>query len=206
MGCAAFGIGAITLLMFACVVVQDSADRKAHLVADASPTGVGPATPSFGMPVWAGGEAVIRKAPKRGASQVRAPGRGELLTVAVPASGDAPWYAVLGSSAADTVGYVRAAAVRHQRPQPLDVESWTWYKDPEFGGDGAVIWSAMVRNNTGVYVENAQVEFTSYDASGQIVDTDFGYATGLSPGGTASVKGYATYFGRERRAEIRVVR
>jgi hypothetical protein len=87
---------------------------------------------------------------------------------------------------------------------PLSIESWTWYSDPGFAGRGAVIWTAVIRNNTTEYVRSVPVEVTTFDAAGNVMDTDFSYATGLAPGGTASAKGYATYFGSEKKASIRI--
>ena len=65
---------------------------------------------------------------------------------------------------------------------------------------GAVIYTVEVKNKTSEYTQNVRVQFTSYDAAGNIIDTDWTYVTVLSPGGTASGKGYATYFGREKEA------
>jgi len=71
--------------------------------------------------------------------------------------------------------------------------------------DGAVIYTVEVKNKTSEYIRNVRVQFTSYDAAGNIIDTDWTYVSGLSPGGPASGKGYATYFGREKEAGMRIM-
>ena len=68
-----------------------------------------------------------------------------------------------------------------------------------------MIYTVEVKNNTSDYIRNVRVQFTSYDAAGKIIDTDWTYVTGLSPGGTASGKEYATYFGREKEAGMRIM-
>lgn len=89
-------------------------------------------------------------------------------------------------------------------PSPIAIDTWSWYRDSDFAGTGAVIWTAVVKNRSSDYVESVRVEFTSFDAAGRVVDTDWGIATGLAPGGTASAKGYATYFGTEKTASLRI--
>ena len=69
-----------------------------------------------------------------------------------------------------------------------------------------MIYTVEVKNKTSEYIRNVRVQFTSsYDAARQIIDTDWTYVTGLSPGGTASGKGYATYFRREKEAGMRIM-
>lgn len=87
---------------------------------------------------------------------------------------------------------------------PIEVASWNWRSDRDFGTSGAVIWNVELRNNTNRYIKQVRVEFTSYDAQGNLITTDFGYVQGLAPGSTSATKGYATYFGREDRARIQV--
>jgi len=86
-----------------------------------------------------------------------------------------------------------------------EIVSWNWRKDPGFGTNGAVIWNVQVRNNTDRYIEHLKVEFTSFDSQGRIVTSDYSFVDGLSPGGTGSDKSYATYFGTEKKASIRIV-
>ncbi len=49
-----------------------------------------------------------------------------------------------------------------------------------------------------------EVEFSTYDVTGKIMDTDNVWVTGLSPGSTGSAKSYATYFGKEKDARIKL--
>lgn len=90
--------------------------------------------------------------------------------------------------------------------ESFTIEDFNWHKAPGFGGNGAVIWQAVIKNHTDSYKRSVEVEFTTYDTSGKIIDVDRGFASGLSPGGTAAVKGYATYFGPEHDGRIRIVR
>ncbi len=100
------------------------------------------------------------------------------------------------------IGYV-AASVLHDRPLPaVEIVSWDWYIERKWQ---LVTWVAQVRNNTRRYIEIVQLEFTTFDARGNILDTDVGFAQSIPPGGTASVKGLATYRGGEHKARLRVV-
>lgn len=93
----------------------------------------------------------------------------------------------------------------HERPlPPLEITSFNWYTDSDFGSKGSVVWHAEVRNNTPSYIESSRVQFSTYDKSGALITTDFGYVTGLAPGSTAATKGYATYFGTEDKARIQL--
>ena len=113
-------------------------------------------------------------------------------------------YAAQQARKRRTDSIAAVAAQRLANMPAFEITTWSWRKDPDFTSDGATIWTGVVRNNTSRYVERVRVEFMSFDAADRIVDTDFGYATGLSPGGTASVKGYATYFGTEQRASLTI--
>ena len=102
------------------------------------------------------------------------------------------------------LGYASASVLRDGPLPPFEIVSWNWSTDPGFGIDGAVIWNVEVRNNTVTYVRQMRVDFATYDANDQLIDSDFTYVSGLSPGGTASAKSYATYYGREKTARIRI--
>lgn len=103
-------------------------------------------------------------------------------------------------------GFVYSKLLKDYPLPDFEIVSWNWYTDPSFGIEGSVIWNVEVRNNTSRYVEYLEVEFTTYDGSGNIMDSDFTYVKGLSPGGTSSAKAYATYFGKEKKAGIKIVR
>lgn len=75
------------------------------------------------------------------------------------------------------------------------IASSNWRVDPEFAGDGAVVWTVEVRNTTGVQLEAVQVEFSTYDAAGRILAADFAFLDPIPPGETRSAEGFANYHG-----------
>lgn len=93
-------------------------------------------------------------------------------------------------------------------PTAADVEivSWNWRTDPNFGTEGAVIWTAEVENQASTPIESVRLELTTYDASGSVLASEFTYVSGLPPGGRKSTKSYATYYGTEDRARLQVAR
>ena len=102
------------------------------------------------------------------------------------------------------IGYV-AASVLHDRPLPdVEIVSWNWHIE-RLPGWTTVTWVAQLRNNTRRHIEIVQLEFTTFDRNGNILDTDVGFAQSIPPGGTASAKGLATYHGGEYKASLRVV-
>lgn len=145
----------------------------------------------------------IRARPTTDSRVVSQAARGASVFIGQVRNGWAPVFRWRSST--DTTGFIYAQLLRNTPLPELEIESWNWRKDAGFGTDGAVIWTAVIRNNTTEYIRNARVEFTSLDANGRVMDTDFSYASGLAPGGTASAKGYATYFGGEERGRIRIV-
>lgn len=102
-------------------------------------------------------------------------------------------------------GYVYEPLLKNIPLPPLEIADWNWYSDSSFGADGAVIWNVEVRNNTSKYIEYVKVEFSTYDANDKLITSDFAYVKGLTPGGTATTKSYATFFGREKTGRIRIV-
>lgn len=103
-------------------------------------------------------------------------------------------------------GHVYAPLLKMTPLPALEISSWNWRRDPNFGTKGAVIWNVEVRNNTNGYIERVRVEFSTYDKDENLITSDFTYVRGLSPGGTASSKAYATYFGREQTGRVRITR
>jgi hypothetical protein len=129
--------------------------------------------------------------------------RGELLLAASPDTGG--WVALLGHSPGDTIGFVPAEELRVDPLPPVEVESWSWRKDASGGDRGALVWTAVVRNNTMRYVPVARLALTSYDASGHVLDTSSAYVRGLRPGGTLSVRSHAPYVGVVKKVRLEVV-
>lgn len=126
-------------------------------------------------------------------------GRGDSIRIA---SGDGDWREIV--SGPHEGAYIYSPLLEEDALPALEVTSWNWHADPDFGVDGSVVWNAEVQNNTGNYIEQVRLEFSSYDAEGNIVTQDTSYASGLSPGGTASTKGYATYYGQEDKGRLRI--
>ncbi len=109
------------------------------------------------------------------------------------------WYATFDDND-NLLGYVHKSLIKDEPLPNLEIVDWNWYTS-----SGYVIYNVQVRNNTASYIKMVKVEFTSYDKSGNLIDTDFTFVTGLQPGGTASSKGYATKFGNEHKANIKIV-
>lgn len=86
----------------------------------------------------------------------------------------------------------------------VEITSSAHYIDPDFGFDGAVIWVVEVRNNTNQLVESARIEFTSHDASGTILTSDFTFIGPIPAGETRASQSYATYLGTEATVGIKV--
>ena len=100
-------------------------------------------------------------------------------------------------------GFTKADKLRLE--DQVKIKSLNWRADHTFTSGGAVIWSTEVANLSNKYLDSVRVEFTTYDIHGKIITSDTGYASGLKPYGSASQTGYATYFGAEHSAKIRVV-
>lgn len=102
-------------------------------------------------------------------------------------------------------GFASSKLLKNNPIPNIEIIDFNWRTDPDFAGSGAVIWNVKLQNNTREYLDYIQVEFTTYDENGKLMDTAHSYVKGLSPGGSASEKSYATYFGNEKTAELRVI-
>lgn len=114
------------------------------------------------------------------------------------------WWEVARSPGGPAIGYAPVHLFEDESLPEFEIESWRWEKDRDFAGRGTVIYTAVIRNNTGTYRPRLRVEFTTFDRDGRVMDTDFTFATGLSPGGTSSIKGYAVYYGGEADADLQL--
>ncbi len=102
-------------------------------------------------------------------------------------------------------GYVYEKVLRSYPLPDFEVLDWTWAPDPEFdGGEGAVVFTATVQNNTGKIEPALKVEFTTYDANNKILTSDFMFINDLQPGEVKADTAYTTYFGREKTAILEV--
>lgn len=160
---------------------------------------------------YASSDVNVRSGPSTSTEVVDTYSRGQTVWI-VPDSSTYQWTAVTFSQGARAIyGYVSSDYLRdtpvYQRDTPvppIEIVDWNWRKDPGFGSNGAVRYTVELRNNTERYIRQVRVDFTTYDAAGSVIMSDYTYVTGLSPGGVASESSFADYFGEEKRARIRV--
>ena len=86
----------------------------------------------------------------------------------------------------------------------VEVVSSAFYPDPTFAGEGAVIWVVEVRNLTSQTVESAAIDFTSHDAAGTVLASDFTFVGPIPPGETRPGKSFASYTGTEATVDFQV--
>ena len=110
------------------------------------------------------------------------------------------WYGTFDVND-NLMGYVHEKLIKEEPLPAFEIVDWNWRKSSNY-----VIYNVQIRNNTRSYVRNVQVEFTTYDKNDRLIETDYTFVTGLQPNGTASAKGYATKFGNEQGAKIRIVK
>jgi hypothetical protein len=80
---------------------------------------------------------------------------------------------------------------------PVEIVSDTFYLEPGFGSNGAVIWVAEVRNTTSQVVESAELNFTSHDAAGNILASALSFVGPIPPGETRATQSFADYIGSD---------
>jgi hypothetical protein len=86
----------------------------------------------------------------------------------------------------------------------VQVTSSAYYADPNFADQGAIIWVVEVRNVGAQMVESAEINFTSHDASGSVLASDFTFVGPVPPGETRASGSSADYFGTEASVDIQV--
>jgi hypothetical protein len=86
----------------------------------------------------------------------------------------------------------------------VEVLSFAYYPEADFGPEGAVIWVAEVRNNSAQTIESATINFTSHDAAGAVLASDFTFVGPIPPGETRAGQNFATYFGTEASVDVQV--
>lgn len=80
----------------------------------------------------------------------------------------------------------------------------TWSADPEFGTKGTIKWAVEVKNISDKHIQNAKVEFTTYDKSGKLVSSDFSYVSAIPAGESRSKESYADLYGIEETAAFKI--
>jgi hypothetical protein len=79
-----------------------------------------------------------------------------------------------------------------------------WRVDPEFAGEGAIIWTVEVQNTGAAELELVRVDFVTYDANGQILEHDFTFVEAIPPGQTRAAEGLAELRGNEASVNFQV--
>jgi len=87
----------------------------------------------------------------------------------------------------------------------VEIVSWNWKIDSDFGTKGVIKWNVEIKNNTDKYLNYVRVELTTYDSSGRIVCSTGTYVNNISPYGKGSDSSYADYYRTEKRANIKIV-
>ena len=86
----------------------------------------------------------------------------------------------------------------------VEIVDWQWFKEPDFGTDGAVRWVVQVANVSRRPIYQAEVDFTSLDENGRAVASDFDMVQRVAPGDTATIDTRADLYGTEERARVRI--
>jgi hypothetical protein len=111
----------------------------------------------------------------------------------------------LTCSIAMTANKTAVAQLSATSTQTVQITSSNYYLDPTFLGDeGAVIWVVEVLNPTSQVVQSAEVQFTSHDASGTVLASDFTFVGPIPPGETRAGQSFADLLGSEANVDIQM--
>jgi zinc-ribbon domain len=83
--------------------------------------------------------------------------------------------------------------------------SWNWTRDRDFGTRGTIKWNVLVKNVSDKAIESVKVNFTSYDANGQVLASTFTFVEAIPPGDTRSADSFADLYGNEANADAKIV-
>jgi hypothetical protein len=86
----------------------------------------------------------------------------------------------------------------------VQITKSAFHPDPTFSDEGAVIWVVEVKNVSALTVESARVDFTSHDAAGAVLASDFTFVGPIPPGETRAGKSFAGYTGTEASVDFNV--
>jgi hypothetical protein len=84
----------------------------------------------------------------------------------------------------------------------IQVVSSTFYPDPDIE---SITWVAELRNTTSQWVESADVEFATLDASGAVLATTSAFVGPIPPGETRAIQSLGDFFGTEASSSLRVL-
>jgi hypothetical protein len=85
----------------------------------------------------------------------------------------------------------------------LQITSSAWYPAPDLA-EGSVVWVVEVRNNSSQTMEFARVNYTSHDAAGNVLVSDFTLVGPIPPGETRANEGLAEYRGTEASVDFQL--
>ena len=69
----------------------------------------------------------------------------------------------------------------------------------------SITWVAELRNTTAQWIESAEVEFVTLDASGGVLATTSAFAGPIPPGDTRAIQGLADLLGNEASSALRIL-
>lgn len=84
----------------------------------------------------------------------------------------------------------------------VEIISSAYYSDPNFAGEGGILWVVEVRNPSPQWIELAEIDFTSHDQSGTVLTTSATFVGPIPPGETRAGRGVADYFGNEASVDF----
>ena len=84
----------------------------------------------------------------------------------------------------------------------VQVVSSVFYPDAEIQ---SITWVAELRNTTAQWIESAEVEFVTLDASGGVLATTSAFAGPIPPGDTRAIQGLADLLGNEASSALRIL-
>lgn len=115
-------------------------------------------------------------------------------------------FVIWGMSGSDFARVQGAKNAAETAEQSARITSSRWVKDPNFGTRGTIKWYVEVENTSQRYIRSAEVEFTTYDAAGNIVATTRTYVNAIPPGGRSSDDSFADFYRTEATAQFRLKR
>jgi Divergent InlB B-repeat domain len=84
------------------------------------------------------------------------------------------------------------------------IVSSNWQVDPDFDGEGAVVWTVEVQNTGTQELESVRIDFITYNAAGQILAHDLTFVEAIPPGETRPGEGFAELRGGETSVNYQV--
>lgn len=83
------------------------------------------------------------------------------------------------------------------------ITSSAYYIDPDFA-EGTVVWVVEVRNPSNQVVESAEIDFTTHDAAGTVLASDFVIVGPIPPGESRAAQSFADFLGSEATVDFKV--